>query len=389
MKKKSLLEGFIEKGLSRRDFLRFCTAVTAALALPPALAPKVAAALEKKLKPPVVWLEFQDCAGDTESILRASNPSFGRLVLDVISLEYHETIMAPSGAQAEKSLKDVVKTFKGKYLAVVEGAIPLKEGGLYSAVSGKSALETAREVCGSALATIAVGNCASFGGIPAASPNPTGAVGVRDAVPGITLVNLPGCPMNCENFTATVVHFLAFGSFPVLDTLLRPLFAYGKRIHDNCERRAHFDAGQFVRRWGDEGHRLGWCLYEMGCKGPMAYQNCPTVKWNGGTSWPIQAGHGCIACASPGNWDSAYPFYRRLPSVPGAGVQLTADQIGLGIVAAGAVGVTAHAAARAIKRRASHEDRKCDVITYGEEKKEEFSTWSKSRSTRSPGSKDT
>jgi hydrogenase small subunit len=389
MEKKNLLEGFIEKGLSRRDFLRFCTAVTATLALPSALAPKVAKALEKKLKPPVVWLEFQDCAGDTESILRASNPTLGRLVLDVISLEYHETIMAPSGAQAEKSLKDVVRNFKGTFLAVVEGAIPLKDGGVYSAVSGKSALETAREVCGSALATIAVGNCAAFGGIPAASPNPTGAVGVREAVPGITLVNLPGCPMNCENFTATVVHFLAFGTFPVLDPLLRPLFAYGKRIHDNCERRAHFDAGQFVRRWGDEGHRHGWCLYEMGCKGPMAYQNCPTVKWNGGTSWPVQAGHGCIACASPGNWDSAYPFYRRLPSVPGAGVQLTADQIGLGIVTAGAVGVTAHAAARAIKRRASHEDRKCDVITYGEKKKEEFSTWSKSRSTRSPESKDT
>ena len=156
----------------------------------------------------------------------------------------------------------------------------------------------------------------------------------NDAVTGITLVNLPGCPMNVENLTATIIHYLTFGSFPAVDSLRRPLFAYGKRIHDNCERRAHFDAGQFVRTWGDEGHRNGWCLYEMGCKGPMAYQNCPTVKWNGGTSWPIQGGHGCIACASPNNWDAAYPFYRRLPNVPGANVQVTADKIGVGIVAA-------------------------------------------------------
>jgi hydrogenase small subunit len=350
MEEKSLFRDLTRRGVSRRDFLRFCTGVAATLALPSALIPKIVEALEKKPKPRVVWLEFQDCAGDTESFLRATKPTVSELVLDIISLDYHETIMAPSGLHAEKSLEDVLTGEKGAYLAVIEGAIPLKDDGIYCTIGGKTALEKAKEVCGNAVATIAVGNCATFGGIAAASPNPTEAVGVHDAIPGITLVNLPGCPMNCENFTATLVHYWTFGSWPVLDHLHRPLFAYGKRIHDNCERRAHFDAGQFVRKYGNEGHRKGWCLYEMGCKGPMAYQNCPTIKWNGGINWPVQGGLMCIACAAPSNWDAAYPIFQRLPNVPGAGVQLTADRIGVGLVLATGAGVLAHAIGKEIKK---------------------------------------
>jgi hydrogenase small subunit len=164
--------------------------------------------------------------------------------------------------------------------------------------------------------------------------------------------------MNVENVTATIVHYLTFGALPELDREHRPLFAYGKRIHDNCERRAHFDAGQFVRQWGDEGHRRGWCLYEMGCKGPEAYFNCPTIKWNGGTSWPVQAGHGCFACASTNNWDAFGSLYTRLPNVPGAGYQTTADKIGLGVTAVAAVGVAAHAIARAVKGKPHEEEEK-------------------------------
>jgi hydrogenase small subunit len=273
----------------------------------------------------------------------------------VISLEYHETIMAPSGKMAEKSLMDVVKNQKGKYIVIVEGAIPMKDDGVYCTVSGKSALATAREVCGNAAATIAVGSCAVWGGIASASPNPTGAVGVQEAVPGITVVNLPGCPMNVENLTATIVNFLTFGSFPLMDSRNRPLFAHGKRIHDNCERRGHFDAGQFVRRWGDEGHRKGWCLYEMGCKGPEAFFNCPTIKYNGGTSWPVQAGHGCMACAADHNWDTMSPIYKRLPHVPGFGIETTADKIGTGLAVATAVGLVAHGIGRAMKPKEDKE----------------------------------
>jgi len=365
MEEESLVQELTQRGVSRRDFLKFCTTMAAALALPASMVPRIAEALEKKAKPVVLWLEFSDCAGDSESMLRATKPTVSEIVLDVISLEYHETIMAPSGMAAEKSKKDVVKNLRGKYIAIVEGAIPMKDGGVYCTIGGHTALDIAREVCGNALATLAIGSCASWGGVGSASPNPTGCVGVKEAVPGATVVNLPGCPVNVENVTATIVHFLTFGSLPALDSVGRPLFGYGKRIHDNCERRPHFDAGQYVRQWGDEGHRLGWCLYEMGCKGPQAHYNCPTVKYNSGTSWPVQAGHPCFACAANNNWDSMGPIYSRLPDVPGAGYQATADKVGLVLTGLTGAGIAAHAIVKGIQATASkeilkHEDKEVE-----------------------------
>ncbi|HDO35035.1 MAG TPA: [Ni/Fe] hydrogenase small subunit, partial [Nitrospirae bacterium] len=256
--------------------------------------------------------------------------------------------MAAAGHQAEKSLDDVLKKDKGKYIAVIEGSIPMKDGGVYCCIGGKSAISIVKEVCTNAMATIAAGTCASYGGLPAAAPNPTGAVGVQEAVPGISVLNLPACPLNVENLTATIVHFLTFGSLPELDKHGRPLFAYGKRIHDNCERRAHFDAGQFVRVWGDEGHRKGWCLYELGCKGPETFQNCPRIRWNEGVNWPIGAGHGCVGCSEPGFWDKMTPFYRRLPNVPGFGVEATADKVGAGLAAVTGVALVAHGIGRMV-----------------------------------------
>lgn len=352
----SIYHHLLSRGVTRRDFLKFCSATAATLGLSSSMVPQIAEALEKKERPSVVWLHFQECTGDSESVLRASKPSIAKVILDIVSLDYHETIMAPSGHAAEKSLHDTITKKKGKYIAVYEGAVPTKDGGVYCFVGGKKAIDTCKEVAAGAMANIAVGNCACFGGIPAAKPNPTEAKGIRDIIGG-TVLNIPGCPMNPENFTAVVVHFITFGSLPALDSLGRPLFAYGKLIHNNCERRPHFDQGQFVRQWGDQGHRLGWCLYEMGCKGPMAYQNCPTIRWNEGTSWPVMAGHPCIACASPDNWDAAYPFYQRMKAVPGVGWQANADKIGLGVAAVTAAAVAAHGAIRAAKRR-----KECDKV---------------------------
>jgi hydrogenase small subunit len=345
-----VLESLEKKGISRRDFMKFCTGMAALLALPFSFVPKIAKAVTTQ-KPYLVWLEYQDCAADTEALLRATKPTVAQIILDIFSVEYHETIMAPAGKQAEKSLMDVVKNYKGEYFVVVEGSIPLKDGGVYCCIGGKSAVEIAREVCSNALATIAVGTCAAYGGIPAALPNPTGAVSVKEAVPNAKVINLPGCPANAENITACIVHYLTFGTLPNTDKFGRPYFAYGKRIHDNCERRGHFDAGQFVRQWGDEGHRQGWCLYEMGCKGPETFHNCPTIKYNEGTSWPVQAGHGCIGCSEPHFWDTMSPFYRRLPGVPGFSVEKTADKIGLGLAAATAAGLLLHGIGRAISPR--------------------------------------
>lgn len=319
------------------------------LALPPGFIPMIAEALEKAKKPIVVWLEYQDCAGCSESLLRANRPTIGELVLDVLSVDYHETIMAPAGKQAEKSLEDAIAG--GGHIVIVEGSIPAADDGIYCTIGGKTALSLLQQAAQNAAAVIAVGNCACFGGLPAAAPNPTRAKGVRDVVSGVPVINIPGCPLNVDNLTATVVHYLTFGSLPATDGLGRPLFAFGKRIHDHCERRAHFDAGQFVERWGDEGHRQGWCLYKMGCKGPETYHNCPDIRWNEGVSWPVGAGHGCLGCSEPGFWDTMTPFYHRLPDVPGLGIEATADKIGLALTGVTAVGIAAHAVASVVRTR--------------------------------------
>jgi len=161
----------------------------------------------------------------------------------------------------------------------------------------------------------------------------------------------PGCrTVNADNLTATIVHYLVFGKVPALDGHGRPLFAYGKRIHDNCERRPHFDAGQYVEHWGDDGHRKGFCLYKMGCKGPATFHNCPTQRYNEKTSWPVAAGHGCAGCSEPKFWDTMSPMYTRLPHVPGFGIEHTADKIGIGLVAGAAAGFAVHGVMNALRR---------------------------------------
>jgi hydrogenase small subunit len=346
-----LPEALETRGISRRKFVEFCSAMVAALALPDRYLGAVMNALAQTQKPVLVWLEFQDCAGNTESMLRSADPPVADVVLDLLSWEYHETIMTGAGKQAEAVLKRVVEQDTGKYITVVEGAIPTADDGVYCTVGGRTALDIAREVCTHAAATIAVGACAWDGGLVRANPNPTGAVGLQEAVPGIQVVNLGGCPHNVANTAAVLVHYLTFHEMPALDQYNRPLFAYGHTIHEQCERRAHYDAGEFVEEWGDEGSRKGWCLYKMGCKGPDATYNCPTVRWNGGTSWPVKSGHGCIACAFHRFWDVMSPFYKPLPKVPGFGVDVTAEQIGWGVVGGVAALTAAHAVASAFRSK--------------------------------------
>jgi hydrogenase small subunit len=340
------------RGVSRREFVGWCSTVAAALSLPATASAKIARAVQQTRKPVLVWLEFQDCCGNTESFLRASRPSVADVVLDTLSVDYHETIMAAAGHQAEAALEKTVRELKGQYIAVVEGSIPTGDDGVYCTIGGKSAVQISREVCGNAAAVIAMGTCATFGGLPAAAPNPTSAMGVGDAVPGLKhLINLSACPANVENLTALIVYYLTFHEWPPVDRHKRPLFAYGKAIHDNCERRAHFDAGQYVESWGDEGHRTGYCLFKMGCKGPVTYQNCPNVRWNGGTNWPIGCGHPCIGCAEPAFWDRMTPFYEHLSGVPGFGLHSNVDRLGLWGVAAVGAAFAAHGAVSLVQRR--------------------------------------
>ena len=358
------------RNVSRRDFLRFCSVMASALALPTRSPPQIVKAHEQTKRPALVWLEFQDCAGNSESALRASHPSFADIVLELLAWNYHELVMVPSGKAAEKSLHDTVTLERGKYLAVVEGSIPLADHGVYCTIGGRTALDIAQEVCTNAYATIAVGTCAAFGGIPAAAGGITGAVGVGQAIPGLRLINLSACPMNGANLAATIVHWLTFNELPATDSLGRPLFAHGDRIHDTCPRRAHYDAGQFVQEWGDEGHRQGWCLYKMGCKGPATDYNCPRIQWNDATNWPIGVGHGCVGCAQPAFWDTMTPFYRTLPDVGGFGIEATADEIGIGIVATVAGLTAAHAISSGVKMQRQKKREKEQQGTHEEAARE-------------------
>ncbi len=338
-------------GVSRRAFLQFSTAMAGVLALPPSYGKTIAAALSTAPRIPVIWLEGQDCAGNTEGFLRASHPTVTELVLDILSVDYHETIMAPAGKNAEKSRIDSMTANHGKYICVVEGGIPVGENGAYCTIGGQAFTQIAQNTIEGALATIAVGSCAFDGGLPAAHGGPTGAIGAKALVPSATVVNLPGCPMNVQNLTATIVHFLTFGSLPAVDAMGRPLFAYGQLIHDQCERRAHFDAGEFVTSWGDPASLKGWCLYKMGCKGPETYANCPTARFNDGTSWPVKSGHGCVGCTMPSFWDQMSPFYGRLPANPPLANSTTADQIGLALVGVVTAASVAHGAASYARKR--------------------------------------
>jgi len=297
------------KGLSRRDFMKFCGIISATLGLSPSFAPKIAQALASPKRPPVVWLSFAECTGCTEALLRSTYPWIDELLLDTLSLDYHEALMAAAGHSVEEALQKCVKDNAGKFICVVDGAILTADNGIYGTIGGKTFLEIAKDICPKALANICIGTCASYGGVAAAKPNPTGAKGLSEAI-GIKAVNIPGCPPNPINFVATVVNYLLFGKLPDLDDKGRPLFAYGQLVHDQCPRRGHFEAGEFVKSFDAPEAAKGWCLYELGCKGPDTYNNCPLVKFNDGTSWPVQAGHPCIGCSEPNFWDKMSPFYK-------------------------------------------------------------------------------
>ena len=228
--------------MPRREFLQFCATLAVTMGLPAGAEAAVAKAIEAAKRPSVIWLHFQECTGCSESLLRAEHPTLDKLILDVISLDYHETLMAAAGHQAEAARKDAMTANKGKYVLVVEGAIPTKQNGIYCKIGGQTAIDMVKECAADAAAVIAIGSCASWGGMPSTFPSisgadssPSGSEGVAKIL-GKPVVTIPGCPPNPYNFLATVVHFLTFGKLPEVDKLGRPKFAYSRLIHENCER---------------------------------------------------------------------------------------------------------------------------------------------------------
>lgn len=350
------------RGVSRRDFMKFCGSIAGLLGMSEIYAPQIAMAMEKGKLQPALWMAQGLCTGCTESMAQVDSPDVPTVVLDLLSINYWETVMAAAGNQAEENVKKTVE--EGKYIAIIEGSVMTAFEGNALRIAGKPGIDEVKEVCGKAAAVVAVGSCAVDGGWCAAKPNPGGATGVQKylADNGIKtpVVNLPTCPVNPEWVVAVLVDVLLLGELASgkilekLDTFGRPKLIFGSTIHDNCPRRGHFENGEFVDKFGTAAEAKQWCLYKVGCKGPQTYTNCPSVRWNRRASWCVESGAPCIGCGTadpltggPGNWfDASAPFLARTQDVrtPGLGGVQPA-QIGAALGAAAAAGLAVHGVA--------------------------------------------
>ncbi|MGQ9696102.1 MAG: hydrogenase small subunit [Thermodesulfobacteriota bacterium] len=278
--------------------------------------------MEPKTKEyPVIWLQCATCTGCSVSILNSVSPTIKNILIDEVvpgkhvNLRFHATIMAGAGDLAMEVAEETMNKQKNGYLLVVEGSIPTAQNGVYGAIGERnhqpvSMVDRVLEFGRDALAIIALGTCATFGGIPAAAPNPTGCVGTKELLQSRGLekpvINISGCPPHPDWFVGTVASILLRGlpSPEELDDFGRPLAFYGKLIHENCQRRAYFDEGKFAKKHGDPG-----CLYELGCKGPLTYADCPIRLWNTGVNWCVGSGGGCHGCTQPEFPDLVSPLY--------------------------------------------------------------------------------
>ncbi|WP_242157406.1 hydrogenase small subunit [Aestuariivivens sediminis] len=349
-KESTYYESIIKQGYSRRDFMKFVTYISAYLGLENSMVGQVAKALETSYRVPVIWEHFQECTCCSESFIRSDHPIVADIILDKISLDYTLTLMAASGHQAEAAKKATMDKHKGAYILCVEGSVPIGDDGNYCCIGGRSAKDILLEAAEGAKAIICWGSCASNGCVQAAYPNPTGATPIHKIIKNKPIVRVPGCPPIGEVMAGVIVHLVAFGKLPELDRIGRPKAFYSKRVHDTCYRRSYYDAGLFVESFDDENAKKGYCLYRVGCKGPMTYNACGTIKWNNGVSYPIQSGHGCFGCSEENFWDNG-PLYERLTGLHGFGIESSADTIGK--VAAGVVagGLAAHAVAANISKK--------------------------------------
>ncbi|MBW1981724.1 MAG: hydrogenase small subunit [Deltaproteobacteria bacterium] len=302
--------------LSRREFIKLCGASAAGVGLSQLAPAPIVEALEKAAagNPPVVWIMGQGCTGCSVSILNTVHPTIEEVLTKIISMKFHETVMAASGELAIEAMEKTAEEYPGKFYLVVEGSIPTDKDGMYCQVgtyhgNTRTILTEVVELGRKAAAVAAVGTDACYGGIPAARPNPTGAKSVMEIFKeyGIKtpVINIPGCPPNPDWMVGTLAHVLLYG-IPELDELGRPLLFYGQLIHDNCPYRGYFEYGVFAKKFGDEG-----CRYELGCKGPETYADCWKRRWNNGVNWCVQNAL-CIGCVQPDFWDKYEPIYESL-----------------------------------------------------------------------------
>ena len=293
------------RGVDRRDFLKICSTFAAAMGLSQVpFAAGVAQAVEgAAAKPPVIWMEGLDCAGCSISFSGSLNPPAASVLLDSISLRYHEALMAASGHQAEAAFHDTIEA--GGHVLIVEGAVPTADP-RYCMIGGKSFEENLKAAAEKCAAIICVGACSSFGGVTGSMV--CGGVGVSEIIKDKPIIKLSTCPVHPEHLIGTVLYFLATGGIPELDEHGRPVAFFGTNIHDNCRRRGHYDAGRFVTDWNDPAQK-DYCLVTKGCKGPMTNSDCPVRLWNDRTNFCIDCGCGCHGCASPTFYEKMSPIF--------------------------------------------------------------------------------
>ncbi len=319
------------RGVTRRDFMKLAGAVAVAAGLTELAAPRVAQALEESVIGatkgdlyPVIWIEGASCTGCTESFAQVETPDVATVVLDLISLNYSETLSAAAGHSVEEAKAQTIEA--GNYILVYEGAVLEAWGGNALRVAGEVGTTALVDAAKSANAVVALGSCAVNGGWCAAHPNPSNAMGVQEYLKkaGVeaTVVNVPGCPANPEWLMSVLVDVVVMKDPSLLlarlNDMAMPDDIFGQTIHDNCERRGHFENGEFVYEFGSEEEAKGYCLYPLGCRGPQTKSNCGVTLWNNRRSWCVQSGAPCIGCCeanpnNPGqNWvEVNTPFYKR------------------------------------------------------------------------------
>ncbi len=294
--------------MDRRTFLKDAAVLAAGMGLAPGWIPRVARALERaaRERPAVLWLQGQSCSGCSVSLLNTERPGPAELLTRYVSLWFHSTLSAATGPVARGVVEKAVAA--GGYVLVVEGAVPGRMPRACT-VHGRPFEQVLAEAARPARAVLAVGTCASFGGIPAAGANPTGAVAVAEALgrAGVSRrpIRIPGCPCHPYWLVGTVLH-VASGASLDLDEHGRPRAFFGRLLHDQCPRFADYERERFAEKPGDAG-----CLFHLGCQGVLTEADCSWRGWNGGVNWCVRAGAPCVGCARPGfARDPEYPFYQ-------------------------------------------------------------------------------
>ncbi|MTK11810.1 MAG: hydrogenase small subunit [Clostridiaceae bacterium] len=252
-----------------------------------------------------MWLEVTGCSGNIISFLNSENPDLTYILTQLVNLTYNNTLM---GAEGEFAFEQFLETLNTEFILLVDGAVSTKENGYYNIIAnykGKpiTALEAIKTAGEKAKYVLAVGTCASHGGISAAKPNPSGSKSVQEVI-NRDVIRLPGCPCHPDWVVGTIAHLVGYG-MPEVDNEGRPLLFYGVTIHDNCTRRGFFDKGIFSEKFGDEG-----CMFKLGCRGPVTKTDCPRRQWNGHVNWPIGVNTNCIGCSQAYFPDGMEPFVR-------------------------------------------------------------------------------